>query len=51
MSTHNPPTLGICPSCETEIASYDVHIEYEAPDGRPAVYAECPVCRDVVNPK
>lgn len=51
MSLQNPPTLGTCPVCETEVASYDVHIEYEDPDGQPAIYTECPACRDVVNPK
>lgn len=50
MSTENaPPTLGVCPDCATEIASYDVLVEYERADGTPAVYAEYPGCQDVVN--
>lgn len=49
MSTTKPPRLGICPFCSAEVATTDVLIEYESADG-PAVYAECPECRDVVNP-
>lgn len=46
----NPPVLGECPECTTEIASYDVLIEYES-DGQPGVWAECPECREVVHPE
>jgi hypothetical protein len=45
-----PPRIGTCPFCHAEVATTDVIIEYES-NGRPAVYAECPGCRDVVNPK
>jgi hypothetical protein len=50
--THSstPPTLGRCPDCTATIASYDVLIKYEA-DGQPAVWAECPACRQVVHPE
>lgn len=52
MSTHarKPPVLGTCPFRAGEIASYDVLIEYETAEGRPAVHAECPDCREVVHP-
>lgn len=55
MSTQNrasdsPPVLGTCPQCHTEIASFDVLIEYETADEQPAVWAECPDCREVVHP-
>lgn len=49
-STRDPPTLGQCPDCGSEIASYDVLIEYENDDGQPALWAECPDCQDVVHP-
>ncbi len=50
MSTTNPPSLGTCPFCRAEIATIDAILEYETEAG-PAVYAECPECRDVVNPQ
>lgn len=52
-TTHSrtPPTLGHCPDCAAEIASYDVLIEYKTDDGQPAVWAECPECREVVHPE
>lgn len=52
-TTHSrtPPTLGHCPDCTAEIASYDVLIEYETEDGQPAIWAECPECREVVHPE
>lgn len=36
MSTtnQNPPTRGTCPECQTDIASFDVLIEYEISNGR-----------------
>lgn len=50
MSTTNPSSLGTCPFCHAEITSTDVILEYETETG-PDVYAECPECRDVVNPE
>ncbi|NUB91116.1 hypothetical protein HT576_08790 [Haloterrigena sp. SYSU A121-1] len=50
MSTTNPPSTGTCPFCQAEITTIDVILEYETETG-PAVYAECPECRDVVNPQ
>jgi len=44
-----PSTLGDCPNCETEVSRQLLLIEYETADG-PAAYAECPDCRDVVQP-
>ncbi|CCQ35835.1 small CPxCG-related zinc finger protein [Natronomonas moolapensis 8.8.11] len=49
MTTTNPPILGDCPSCSATVTTSDVLIQYEV-DGQPAVYAECPHCREVVNP-
>lgn len=50
MSSRHPPILGICPTCDTEIATINVLIEYEAEDGRPKVWAECPGCEEIVHP-
>ncbi|MFB6137310.1 MAG: hypothetical protein ABEJ42_03070 [Halobacteriaceae archaeon] len=47
MSTQS--TLGRCPRCATPIHREGLLIEYESADG-PAMYAECPACRDVVAP-
>jgi NAD-dependent SIR2 family protein deacetylase len=47
MSTH--ATLGRCPRCESQIPDRRLLIEYETDDG-PAMFAECPACRDVVHP-
>lgn len=50
-SHDDSPTLGLCPDCGTEIATYNVLIEYETDDGQPALWAECPECREVVHPE
>jgi hypothetical protein len=42
--------LGLCPGCGSAIPGRRLLIEYETSDGRPAMYAECPDCRDVVHP-
>ncbi|WP_168215962.1 DUF7837 family putative zinc-binding protein [Halorussus ruber] len=42
-------TLGSCPNCGGAITREYVLIEYES-KGRPAQFAECPDCRDVVHP-
>ncbi len=43
--------LGHCPDCGSAIPAGRALIEYETATGRPAVYAECPDCRDVVHPE
>jgi hypothetical protein len=50
-TTHDSPTLGRCPDCGTDIATYDVLIEYETGDGQPALWAECSECQEVVHPE
>jgi hypothetical protein len=41
--------VGACPRCETPVPPSRVLIEYEA-DGERRLFAECPDCRDVVDP-
>jgi len=43
-------TLGSCPECGEKIPREYLLIEYES-DGRPAHFAECPRCRNVVHPR
>ena len=50
MSPTNPPSLGTCPFCQAGITTVNVILEYETETG-PAVGAEWPECRDVVNPQ
>jgi hypothetical protein len=45
-----PSTLGTCPFCGEAVTEHDVLIRYETADGGPGVWAECPGCRDVVDP-
>jgi hypothetical protein len=45
----NVKTLGCCPECGEEITADFLLIEYES-GGRPARFAECPGCRNVVHP-
>lgn len=47
---HSRRSLGSCPDCGSAIPARRVLIEYETTDGRPAMYAECPDCRDIVHP-
>jgi hypothetical protein len=47
---HSRRSLGSCPDCGSAIPARRVLIEYETADGRPAMYAECPDCRDIVHP-
>jgi predicted RNA-binding Zn-ribbon protein involved in translation (DUF1610 family) len=42
-------TVGLCPNCGESITQEYLLIEYES-DGRPARFAECPACREVVHP-
>jgi len=48
--TADASTLGSCPRCGASVASADVLIRYETADGGTAVWAECPDCREVVDP-
>lgn len=48
-TTATTPTVGACPVCGTGVPRTDVLIEYETDTG-PAAYAECPGCREVVDP-
>lgn len=50
METQHTSQLGTCPHCNTDIRTVHVLIEYETSDGQEAVGAECPVCKDVVDP-
>lgn len=43
-------TLGWCPYCLRPVAERDVTIRYEPAAGDPVVVAECPSCRELVNP-
>jgi hypothetical protein len=45
----NVKTLGCCPECGEAITADLLLIEYES-EGRPARFAECPGCRNVVHP-
>jgi hypothetical protein len=44
-------TPGHCPNCGQSVPAANVLIEYVRDDGRPAAYAECPACADVVRPR
>ncbi|WP_438267191.1 DUF7837 family putative zinc-binding protein [Halorussus gelatinilyticus] len=46
---YEPQTVGRCPNCGESITRDYLLIEYES-EGRPARFAECPDCRDVVHP-
>jgi len=43
-------TLGACPFCETPVSSNAVLIEYVVNDEE-RVFAECPKCREPVQPQ
>ncbi|WP_449404585.1 DUF7837 family putative zinc-binding protein [Halorubrum vacuolatum] len=43
-------TLGACPFCETPVSRNAVLIKYVA-DSEKRVYAECPKCREPVQPQ
>jgi len=47
--TSNQSLLGACPDCEEPIPAGRLLIEYRS-EGRRAMYAECPACREVVHP-
>jgi len=43
--------LGHCPHCSECIPEAWLLIEYQKDDGTESVWAECPVCEDVVAPE
>ena len=43
--------LGRCPECGEDISEAWTLVEYEKNDGTEGVWAECPVCEDVVAPE
>ncbi|WP_246988410.1 phage terminase large subunit family protein [Halorientalis marina] len=43
--------LGRCPDCGESIPEAWLLVEYEKDDGTDGVWAECPVCEDVVAPE
>ena len=45
----DPDAVGACPACGATIPPAHVLIEYEA-DGDRRLFADCPGCRDVVDP-
>ncbi|MFC4438542.1 hypothetical protein ACFO3C_12760 [Halostagnicola sp. GCM10023398] len=49
MSRQSPSRLGTCPACAATITAVDVLVEYDV-NGQPAVWADCPDCREVVHP-
>lgn len=42
--------LGLCPNCSTEISETWLLVEYGKEDGTEGIWAECPICNDVVAP-
>lgn len=49
--THDHHTrLGTCPDCDAVVRRTDVLIDYTDGDGHRAVWAECPECREVIDP-
>lgn len=45
-----PSSLGACPFCEMLVSRDAILIEYVV-DGEERVYAECPECREPVQPQ
>jgi hypothetical protein len=43
--------LGDCPDCGESISPAWALVEYERDDGSEGVWAECPVCEDIVEPE
>ncbi|GAB7008974.1 hypothetical protein JCM31271_09170 [Halorubrum trueperi] len=44
-------SLGRCPECGEDVSEAWILVEYEKEDGTEGVWAECPVCEDVVAPE
>ena len=49
--TSDTPNHGRCPECDEGISASWILVEYEKDDGTTGVWAECPVCDDVVSPE
>lgn len=49
--TSDDRRLGTCPDCGGEIRAVDELITYERSDGSVGMFAECPVCEEVVTPE
>lgn len=43
--------LGKCPNCAETIPTRNLLIRYEAENGWPKIFAECPACISVVHPE
>ncbi|WP_449404584.1 DUF7837 family putative zinc-binding protein [Halorubrum vacuolatum] len=51
METPNPEAvLGTCPVCGQTVANRHVLIRYAKASGDQGVWAECPGCKDVIDP-
>jgi len=48
---NDTPELGQCPECDQDISAAHVLVEYEKDDGTTGIWAECPICDDVVSPE
>jgi len=48
---NDPEILGRCPDCGESISRVWVLVEYETDNGDTGIWAECPVCDDVVAPE
>ncbi|WP_438267254.1 DUF7837 family putative zinc-binding protein [Halomarina salina] len=44
-------SLGRCPACGKQISEAWLLVEYEKNDSTQGIWAECPVCEDVVAPE
>jgi hypothetical protein len=52
METTDPQAeLGTCSFCGAIVAAQDVIVEYERQNGAPGIWAECPDCSEIVDPK
>ncbi|MFB6301485.1 MAG: hypothetical protein ABEH78_01285 [Haloferacaceae archaeon] len=47
----NDAVLGPCPLCGEAVSERDVVIEYETSAGEPGIWAECPGCLEIVDPR
>jgi uncharacterized Zn finger protein len=43
--------IGACPHCERDLRRTHILIEYETASGEPGVWADCPECGEVVDPR
>jgi hypothetical protein len=49
--TDDIPKRGRCPECDEDISVAHVLVEYEKNNGTTGIWAECPICDDVVSPE